>query len=751
MATGRPPCQAHFFHSSALSRIRLRKNSGEEMTAEISTTRHRSRLSLILFRTTALVALGLPMQAAAQEGTADQPYVLAPIIIQSRLQYTGEIDGYLARGTETGVKSGVPLSEVPQSITVVTSTELEKRQPRQVEDAIKYSAGINPSTWGTDDRYDQFSVRGFDIGSNSLYRDGLPQKSLNFNGFSSDPYMLERVDILRGPAGVLYGSNDAGGMVNLVTKRPVFERLADAQLGYGSHGTAEVGFDVGNVLNKDGTLAGRITGLWRDGETQVDPSQNDRAFLAAGLTWAPTDHTSVTVLGHVQKDRLTPIGMSPIAGEDYDTAWGRMPSDFAYKQSDYNHFNTEQQSIGWDIRHEFSKDLILSSRARYAHQTTDYAQLDYSAASEAGLSYYPFRNDEEARTFGIDTTLEWKTNLGAADNSLVIGADYQHSRNEYKQYLDDGIIYTVPFDDPNFDFDVTDPALSSKNRATYTEKGIYLQNHMKFDNGFTLTAGLRRSWFENEAEDLLAKTLNNQKDSATTGMIGGTYDYGNGLTQYLSYTEGFIQNVGTTIDNQTLDPSRNKQWETGLRYETNSGDLLLGAAVFDLRKTNVKDYDLRDPTWGSFSQVGEIRSRGIELEARGRVTDTLQAVAAYTYLDTEITKSADPSKLGNQNAMAPHNQVSLWLDWDAARFVPGLSVGAGLRYNSSSYSTQANIRETPSYTLADLSVRYEVDPFTVDLGVTNLFDREYYGVCYDNYGCSMGEGREVSLTLKRSF
>ncbi|MYM57525.1 TonB-dependent receptor [Rhodobacteraceae bacterium GS-10] len=426
-----------------------------------------------------------------------------------------------------------------------------------------------------------------------------------------------------------------------------------------------------------------------------------------------------------------------------------MPGSFAYRQSAYNHFDTEQQSVGWELTHEFTPDLTFNQRLRYAHQTTDYAQLDFGWADATGLNYYAFRNDEDAKTLGIDNTLEWKSVIGSADNSLIIGADYQRSRSDVTQYLD-YTIYTVPYADPSLDFAVADPALSSMTRSTYTEKGLYVQDHVKFANGTTLTGGLRHSWFEIEVEDLSGGGTQWQENDATTGMIGLTHDFANGLTPYASYTEGFIQNVGTTLAGDPLKPSESKQWEAGLRYQPNSA-LMLSAAIFDLRKTNVKEYDLNDPTWSSFTQAGEVRSRGLELEARGAINSVLQGVFSYSYLDSEVTKSTDASIVGNENSMSPNHQAAIWLDYDAAAIAEGLTIGGGLRYVSSFYATQSNGRVTPSYTLADLAVSYEVSDFTLDLNVTNLFDRDYYGNCYDSYGCSKGEGRTITVTLNRSF
>lgn len=693
----------------------------------------------------------LPDAAALGQdgGQDDEQVALSPIIVQRKLAFSGAVDGFLAPATETGVKSGVPLSEVPQSISVVTSGELEARQPVQIEDAVKYTAGVNASTWGVDDRYDQFAIRGFDLGTGSIYRDGLPQKASSFSAFSTDPYMTERIDVLRGPAGVLYGSNDAGGMINLVTKRPTFDHLGEASVSYGSNDTATAAFDWSDSLNEAGSIAGRLTGLLRRGETEYDNSDNDRAFLAGGLTLAPTESTVFTLLAHVQQDALSPLVMFPVAGEDYDAAFGRLPGDWGYAQSDYNRFETEQQSVGWELTHEFSEALSFNHRLRYAHQTTDYAQLDYSHATAKGVRYYPFLVEEDAQTLGLDNNFEWKRRFGPAENSLIVGGDYQKTENDAQVYLDYKT-YLVGYADPSLDFAVVDPALSTDEKVAYTEYGIYFQDHLKFDNGTSLTFGLRHAWMENEIRDQVGGGVSAQSNDATTGMIGATHEFENGLAPYVSYTQGFQQNVGKTIDGNVLDPSESRQWEAGLRYAP-TRDLLLSAAVFDLRKTNVKDYDLNDPTWSSFTQAGEIRSRGVEFEARGRIAERLQGVASYAFLDTEIIRSADPSLIGNENAMAPAHQISAWLDYDARALLPGLSFGAGVRYVSDAYSTQANARKTPGYALADLAVRYDAGDYGLDLSVSNLFDKDYYGVCYDYYGCAMGEGRRITLRLTRGF
>ncbi|MFT7440196.1 MAG: iron complex outermembrane receptor protein [Sulfitobacter sp.] len=455
------------------------------------------------------------------------------------------------------------------------------------------------------------------------------------------------------------------------------------------------------------------------------------------------------MLGHIQKDSLTPLIFAPVNGEDIDSTWGSLPDGYNLKQSTYNHFDTEQETLGWEFTHSFAPNLTFNQSVRYAHQTTDYAQLDYSSADATGLKYYAFVNDEDAETFGIDNHLKWTNSFAGAENTLTVGLDHQTSRYDVTQYID-YTMYTVPYSNPSLDFAVADPALGSRKRTEYSETGIYLQDHLDMGNGIKVTMGLRHSRFDNTIDDLIAGTQSSQKNDATTGMIGVTHEFANGLTPYLSYTEGFTQNIGKTLSGDVLDPSESTQWEAGMRYQP-SADLMLSAAVFDLRKTNVKEYDTRDATWSSFTQTGEVRSRGLELEARGRLNEAVEGVFSYSYLDSKVSKSTDTTLVGNHNSMAPPHQVALWFDYDAENYVRGLSVGAGVRYVSAFYATQSNGRKTAGYALADLSLKYEMPEMTVNLDVNNLFDKDYEGLCYDSYGCTKGQGRVISLSLSREF
>ncbi|MES2666502.1 MAG: TonB-dependent siderophore receptor [Pseudomonadota bacterium] len=660
--------------------------------------------------------------------------------------------GYAAATTATGVKAGVPVTEVPMSVGLVTAAELADRDPVQIEDALAYVPGVVASPWGVDDRYDQFVVRGFDLGTSGIFRDGLVNKSLNFTGFKVDPYMVQRIDVLKGPASVLYGSNDAAGLVNIITKRPVPDAFTEARLSYGSYNTRELGLDTGGS-NADGTLYWRFTGLTREGANDMENSQDDRDLAALGVTWAPTDATSVTLLAHWQRDNLTANSFFPVAGQDYAASLGVLPDSFTNAQHPWNKFQTEQASIGWQAEHDFSENLTLRQNFRYSRQTTDYNHLyfnglilpDYTPSADS-MNFAAFTVDETARTAALDTNLEYRSALGGAESILTFGIDL--SRREVSGTMGWDNSYQVQIANPTYGFAVLDPGIYQDQTSTVTEKGIYVQEHLRFANGMTLTAGLRRSAVKNVTEDHLSGTSASQKDTATTGMIGATWDLGNGFVPYASYAESFTVNIGSTFGGQQFVPTTGNQLEVGLRYTPEGSRMQFSAALFDITKTNVLTSDAANP--GFSVQTGEVRHRGLELEARGQVTGQLSVVAGYTYLDARITRSNN-GDVGNTTPLAPQHQASVWAMYDVAGKAEGLSLGGGLRYVGKSWGDTSNSRSVDSYLLADMTAQYDWDQVSATFGVTNLFDKTYAATCAGSSGCILGEGREMTLTLSKKF
>ncbi|MER9043763.1 TonB-dependent siderophore receptor [Mesorhizobium sp. M0938] len=703
-----------------------------------------------LIAATCLSAL-LCTQALAQEDTVE----LNPINIEGQTDSPiGPDDGYIAKNTTTGSKTDTPLREIPQSVSVVTRKQLDDRQPGQLEDALSYLAGVTTSPWGIDQRFDQCLIRGFDLCTSAIYRDGLPQKVIDFSGFKIEPYGLERVEVLKGPSSVLYGENEPGGMVNAISKRPTGTPIYDGFLSYGSFNTVEAGLDVGGPIDDAGVWSYRLTGLVRNGEIQTDYSRNDRIFVAPALTWQPDAQTSLTILANYQWDRLTPIQFLP-------AEYRNLPRNFFTGSPDFDRFDANHGAIGYQFSHEFDDNWTVRQNLRYSQQETDYRQLYYGEwlggpdmINDHTMARTLFTVDETARLFSVDNQAEYKANFGSVENKLLFGLDYNRQSVDGQNGYGEG----PPLDtlDPDYSIPITPPSLIITDRVqTISQVGLYAQNQSKIDDHWILTLGGRQAWVDNTNRDRLSSAGSyDQKDHAFTGNIGVGYLFDNGLTPYASYAESFTTNIGQSQFGGAFQPSLGKQYEVGVKYEPSFFPGFITASLFDLRKTNVLTTDPSDPLFQV--QTGEVRHRGLEIEANADLAFGLSMTAAYTYLDAEIT-SDTTDVVGNRPSMVPEHQASLWANYEVGNgTLEGLSVGAGVRYIGASFGDNANAVSVPGRTLVDAALRYKKNGWQAALNISNLFDKTYYSTCYragsnEDLSCIYGEGRVIKGSLSMKF
>jgi iron complex outermembrane receptor protein len=659
-------------------------------------------------------------------------------------QATGPANGYVARATTTGSKTPTDILDIPFSVSVVTRAQMDDRQPAQLEDTLAYTPGVTSSIWGTDDRFDQFLIRGFDIGTSGIYRDGLSQKAIDFSGFKIEPYSLERVEVLKGPSGVLYGENDVGGMINAITKRPTFDTIKNAYVSYGSFDTVETGMDVGGAISSE--LAFRLTGVYRDGATEVEGSENDRAFIAPSLTWKPSDKTTLTILANYQDDKLTPNSFLPVAGLNYDASYGALPKSFVFGQSDFNKFDASHGSIGYQFEHEFNSAWTVRQNLRYAEEDTNYKHFYFNGMTSAtNMDYVAFTVDETAKVFNVDNQVQNRARFAGIDNTLLVGFDYSRYSVDGKNGWVNG--YSIDITDPSYDITVTDPAIYLDRVQTINRYGIYTQNQSKILDHWNLTLGLRQSWIDNTTNDRLWGADSSQKDDALTGMAGLGYSFDNGVTPYVSYSESFTTNPGGSSVVPVYEPSEGQQYEAGIKYRPLGTNALFTAALFDITKTNVIT-----GAYPNQVQTGEVNHRGLELEANFDLITGISVTAGYTYLDAEITSSEVMGEEGNRPSLVPEHQASLWANYKFEQgALNGLSLGAGVRYIGQSYGDNANALSVPSYITVDSAVRYKWSNYEAALNATNLLDEEYYSTCYTGSGCILGEGRVLKGTLSAKF
>lgn len=696
-----------------------------------------------------LIGTALPVilatSALAQEAAPDdgEGIVLPTLNIDAASD-----DGMVPFSSAIATKTDTPIERIPQAVSIITSESLKQRRPQTLEQAVSYAPGVVPAPWGQDARFPEFLIRGFDIGTYGVYRDGLPQKVIGFSGFAMDPYSLDGIDVLKGPNAVLYGETDPGGIVNATTKRPTFDPLRRGFLAYGPFDSVQGGLDVGGPLGDDGTLAWRLTGLYRNGETGLANSFDDRQFVAPALTWRPDGATEITVLTNWQKDKMTPALSLPVAGEDYPADVGALPDWMWHTNPAESYYKAEIASAGYLFSHEFSPTLTVRQQARVARQETDYREFYFNGmSSDSEMNYADFTVNETAKTAAVDTQAQLDFEVAGRHNTLILGLDYSGMEADSAYGFDDS--YTVSIADPDVSFPRPMPGVYLDGVETVNQYGLYAHNQVSLTDRLFASFGLRQTWVENRFDDHLGSDDSSQDDQKLVWDVGATYDLGHGVTPYASYATGFVVNTGTTFDGELYEPTEAGQYEVGVRWRPETFNALFSAALYQIDKTNVLT---TDPDHNNFwVQTGEVRHRGLELEANVDLGDGLSAVAGYSYIDAKITSSNDGDE-GNRPALVPEHEGSLWANYAfQSDRLDGLSAGAGVRYVGASFGDSTNTRETPAYTVYDAALRYRRGVVEGALNVTNLFDKRYYAICRPGGGCGLGDERQVQLTVSFDF
>jgi len=296
-------------------------------------------------------------------------------------------NGYVATSTRSATKTDTPVLETSQSISTVTQQQIEDRKPQTLLDAVSYTPGARVGSYGFDPRYDAFTIRGIEVTYTGVFRDGLRQVNSPNGLFRLEPYGLEGISILRGPAASIYGASSTGGIVDLISKRPTFLPFREVEVQTGSYGRIQGNFDLSGPVNSDNTLFYRLTGLVRDAGTQIDAVQDDRIFIAPAFTWKPNDATTLTVIGEYM-DSNTGGSAAYVNNYELDETGvptGRVIGAPRFFESDarYNDYRQKQGRIGYEFEHRFSDMFTLRQRMRLSALGTN--QEYYSQGFGSGL------------------------------------------------------------------------------------------------------------------------------------------------------------------------------------------------------------------------------------------------------------------------------------------------------------------------------------------------------------------------------
>lgn len=642
----------------------------------------------------------------------------------SGITVTSRRDGYVADEVTSTTKMEAALTETPQSVSVITRDQLAVKGVNRLSEALRYTPGAQGETFGFEPRTTFLRFRGFDATTTGLYRNGLQLRNPGFAiGYDPEPYGAERIEVLRGPASVLYGAGSPGGLVNFVSKRPTRQPVGEVAFESGTYNRWQGKADLSGPIDADGTFSYRLTGLARASDTQVDYVGNDRIFLAPAFRWHPTPSTTLTLLGRYQRDNTRSSQRLPASGTLDPNPHGEIPVDRFLGEPSLDRYDRNQWSAGYLFEQEAGDALRLEQKLRYYSIGLDDVTVFGSSLREdmRTLDRSIFESFGELSALAVDNQARADIPTGPIHQTLLAGIDVQ--------YVNVGLVQNFgtapPLDlfDPDYGDEVSEPSPLMDTDTDQRQIGAYLQDRIDVYDRWILMLNGRFDWARTETTDHLADSQTEQDDREFSGRVGLVYKSAIGLAPYASYSESFLPSLGTDESGAPFDPERGAQWELGAKYQPPGANSVLTVALFDLTRENFLQ---TDPETFQQVQTGAANSRGIELEGVAGFDFGLDLTASYTHQDVEITESVIDAEEGERPMQVREQMGSVWADYTLqSGTLKGLGVGAGMRYLGPSYGDVPNTLKAPEATLVDATIHYERKGLRIQLNADNVFDKTY--------------------------
>lgn len=657
---------------------------------------------------------------------------------------------FVAKTSHTGTKSTTSLRENPQSISVVTSKEMEQRGVKSITEAIQYMPGTSTDQLGMDNQTEWISLRGFS--SPTAFLDGLRVNPTS----QTEPYGLERVEVLRGPASVLYGESIPGGITGMVSKRPSEESGGEAQFQLGNEKRLQGAFDITGKVNDTGEWLYRLVGLARDSDSAVDYVKNDRLFLAPSLTWRANANTNLTILAQIQRDKIGFLPQYlPIQGTLHPSPFGKIPRNRYAGEPDRENYFRQQTSIGYALEHRFNDTFTLQQNVRYARvaQQFDTVTANGLMPDQRTVKRRLYDADQTAYDFSIDTNLVSRFHTGPLQHTVLTGVEYAHNQYDSVQWICSSATCAPPIDifNPVYGQKIQRPDTPVTDVLQHQERlGFYAQDQVKLGRT-VVTLGGRWDSVKQRNLDRQTDLTERSTDDAFTGRAGLAYLFDNGITPYASFAESFQPVGGLLYPGKPAKPVTGEQYEVGLKYQPAGQDSFVSIAAYSLKQKNLTTED--PDNQGYIVQSAHTKVSGVELEAKLALTRQMDIMLSYTFTNAKYTRSNDNTE-GNQVSGTPRSQASAWIDYAFAEAAPGLSVGAGVRYVGDKFGNSSNTIRMPSYTVFDAALRYDMSHLggmwkniSLSLNANNLFDKDYVAICTTVDRCYFGAPRTVVGTL----
>ncbi|MFP8579702.1 ferrioxamine B receptor FoxA [Klebsiella pasteurii] len=700
-------------------------------------------LEMFMFAKTRLALLvgwvtgGVAFPLLAQETTKNET-----IVVTSQMQ-------------SGATKIATPDIETPQSVSIITREQFEEQGAISVRQAVSYTPGVYSNQIGASNRFDYIVLRGFSDGSlDNVYLDGLKMMG-DTNSHSSlvvDPWFLENIEVVRGPASVLYGRSSPGGIVALTSRKPSFDPGGEIKLFAGNNNQRGAAFDVTGALDDNDRVAARLSGMTRYADSQFDTLKEQRYAIMPSLTWRITDQTRLDLMAYLHRD---PEGGShsglPYEGTVVPHYGKKIANTFFEGEDDYDKYDRRENMVGYNFEHMFDNGWSVRQKLRYLHTKVELNQV-YAAGwlNESELNRGYSGSDEKMNAITLDNQLDGSVDTWAVNHRLLLGIDYQDRSNDTTGYY--GAFPAIDAFNPVYGAKPDYITMYSREKHKLRQTGYYLQDQMSWER-WRFTLGGRYDQVSVSNIDKLNQTRSDLDKNNFSTRAALLYLFDNGFAPYISYSTAFTPTSFADENGNVLDPMKGKQWEAGLKYEPEGMNSQFSASVFRINQTNIATKE--EPT-DPYRSIGEIESKGVELEAISQLTDSFRLQAAYTYTDIRYKKSS-PEEQGKRAVYAPRNQASAWLSYDVKSGpLDGLTLGSGVRYVNGITSDRLNTHTLPSYTLVDMAIGYDLSKvgikgLSAQLNVNNLTDKSYIAACNSLSYCYFGAERSIVGSVSWKF
>lgn len=654
--------------------------------------------------------------------TPGSPTVQTPGDDSLRIVVTGEDeDDYFVPDASTATRTDTPLRDIPNSIQVIPRRVIEDQQATGLEDVLENAAGVAFN--GVDGgRSLTFNIRGF--GGAPVLRDGFI-----IPGFRTDPVApevsnLERVEVLRGPASVLYGQTEPGGVVNLVSKKPLSEPYHALQFQGGSREFISPSIDLSGPLTEEGDLLYRLNALYRTEDSFRDFDNDfERFFVAPTFTWLIGEQTELTAGLEYTEDNA-PLDMGTVA---FGEGIADIPRERVLNDPDST-VERDSLSARYNLEHRFSDNWQLRNQFRYNSSSFDWDVVAFPIAlnESTGLLSRAFASDAaDVETYSLDTNVQGEFSTGSLEHKLLFGVDLFRAENRRVLRLGNRTFINI-FDPGSSDIE-TPPLDSvpvrSDDTTTINQLGIYLQDQIDILDNLILVTGLRYNAVNQEITNNRNDTETEQNDDVLIPRVGIVYQPVEPVSLYANYSRSFVPNSDLDTNGQPLAPEEGEGFEVGIRSEIIENRLLANLAYFNITKQNVATEDPNDP----FASVatGEQRSQGIDFSLTGEILPGWNVIASYAYIDAEVTED-NTDIVGNRIPDVPKHNASLWTTYEIqSGELQGLGFGLGANFVGKRQGGLDNSFETDSYFLTNASVFYRQNNWRTQLNFENLFDVDY--------------------------